>query len=106
MIAQYELLFWAARTPSAKRDAPLTYQGYFDAFITILSEAATEGESAEDVARLARYTVGVIDGMILQMVALGKRGPGAPEIPRYARGAMVAALHDLPSSSVVQGRRA
>lgn len=97
MIAQYELLFWAARTPSVKRYAPLTYQGYFDAFTKILTGCATEDESAEDVARLARYALAIIDGMILQMIALGKRGPAAAEAADYARGAMSAALDQLAS---------
>jgi AcrR family transcriptional regulator len=96
MIAQYELLFWAVRTPSARRFAPVTYKGYFDVIDEVLSEAAAGDESKEEIQRLSRYTVAILDGMILQRIALGRQGPDSADVARYAVGALAAAK-DSPS---------
>ncbi|WP_406293115.1 TetR family transcriptional regulator [Embleya sp. NBC_00888] len=77
-IAQYELLMWALRSADKADLAAKSYQAFIDAFAERLERAVDVGE--RDVAMLARYTVGAIDGLYMQNLAAGTDGVSEPEL--------------------------
>jgi AcrR family transcriptional regulator len=70
-VAQYELFFWALRTPSARSFAPQIYRDYHSLIAGILRDAISRDDDVDSVDRLAWNVMAVTDGMILQIIALG-----------------------------------
>jgi AcrR family transcriptional regulator len=87
-IAQYELFFWALRTPSARRFAPQIYAEYHSLIAGILRDAVSEGDDLESVDQLAWNVMAVTDGMMLQIIALGHDHTAVPDADHLAAAAL------------------
>jgi AcrR family transcriptional regulator len=97
-VAQFELLFWSLRNDPERTIAAQLYQGYFDLIREVL--VASSDDQIEDfrLEDLARDTVAVVDGMMLQVIALGDGGPAKLDVDRYTRA--VLAGFDLAAATL------
>jgi AcrR family transcriptional regulator len=87
-VAQYELFFWALRTPSARSFAPQIYHDYHSLIADILRDAISEGDDLDSVDRLAWNVMAVTDGMILQIIALGPDSQQVSDADQLAAAAL------------------
>jgi AcrR family transcriptional regulator len=71
MASQFALVTWLLRTPNGRSEAEKIYRRYFEGLRPILREAATSTERDVDLDKLARLTVAVGDGTILQLITVG-----------------------------------
>ncbi|NMO02244.1 TetR/AcrR family transcriptional regulator [Gordonia sp. TBRC 11910] len=67
--AQYELVLWAARTPSAKHLPGRVYRSYLDHTAQLLREATRPDDPVIDYQLLATHMLAVLDGLTLQAIA-------------------------------------
>ncbi len=89
-VAEYELFLWALRTPSAHEFTRYIYQRWFERVGVLLAKCMDASERTScNLERLARDVVAVLDGMVLQIIALGHAGPGPEDINRLADAAMI-----------------
>lgn len=82
-IATYELFFWSLRTPSANGFAQHIYRRWFEVIgrhLAACSDANTL--QAQDLERLIRAAITVIDGIVLQIIAFGETGPQLSDVDR------------------------
>lgn len=68
--AQYELIFWALRSPRSRHLPKQTYRAYIDATIELLRRAQGEADGAVDLEMLARQLIAVLDGHAMQWISL------------------------------------
>jgi AcrR family transcriptional regulator len=87
-IAQYELLFWASRTPSAQSFAPEIYGDWRALISAILTESLAESDDPAKIDRLTTQVMAVVDGMMLQIIALGDAGPTDEDVADFAASAV------------------
>jgi AcrR family transcriptional regulator len=89
-IAEYELFVWALRTTSARGLGRRIYQRWFDVVSGILAESIGERENPPPfIHTLARDVVSGLDGMLLQIIALGDDGPSREDLTRYIEAALI-----------------
>lgn len=69
--AQYELIFWALRSPTSRHLPQRTYRAYIDATNQLLREASTPEDVGANLEFLSRQIIAVLDGHALQWMALG-----------------------------------
>jgi AcrR family transcriptional regulator len=94
-VAEYELFVWALRTPSSRSFARVIYERWFGLITEILTNAAGEEDvTGASTSRLARDVVAGLDGMLLQIIALGDDGPTPEDALRYARAALASWRQD------------
>jgi AcrR family transcriptional regulator len=74
-IAQFELMFWALRTPSARSFSSQIYADYRALISGLLSAAIDNDDDPNTIDRLTTHIMAVVDGMMLQIIALGDAGP-------------------------------
>ncbi|NMO02249.1 TetR/AcrR family transcriptional regulator [Gordonia sp. TBRC 11910] len=67
--AQFELMLWATRTPSARHLPGQVYRSYLDHTVELLSAAAGEQRHAVDLSTLASQMLAALDGLTLQAIA-------------------------------------
>lgn len=70
-ITIYELVFWSLRTSQSRELAPTEYKAVIRSVANRLRRAATAGEHNIDADHLACLTVGALDGLQMQLLALG-----------------------------------
>lgn len=87
-IAQFELMFWARRTPSARDFTSQIYREYRDLISGILEPSAGGEYSEVEIGRLATHIMAVTDGMMLQIIALGTEGPSPADVDVITATAM------------------
>ncbi|MEU0265142.1 TetR family transcriptional regulator [Nocardioides sp. NPDC006303] len=68
--AQFELIFWALRSPSSRHLPKQTYWAFIDATIELLRRAQGEADGAVDLDMLARKVIAVFDGHAMQWISL------------------------------------
>jgi AcrR family transcriptional regulator len=89
-IAEYELFIWALRTPSAIEFGRLIYERWFDVVGGMLADSIGAREDPPAyIDTLTRDVIAGLDGMLMQMIALGDDGPGRADMERLANAAMV-----------------
>ena len=103
-LAQYELLFWSIRTPTAHAFTSEIYLGYFRLFEEILAGCVVEGDDPSVIPQLARGIMAVADGMVLQIIALGDDGPTEMDVARYAAMALSGSVPRTECRSAVAER--
>jgi AcrR family transcriptional regulator len=87
-VAQFELMFWARRTPSAREFPSQIYRDYHVLISEMLSTAAGDDHDPHDISRLATHITAVVDGMMLQIIALGEAGPSSEDVEVITATAM------------------
>jgi AcrR family transcriptional regulator len=87
-VAQYELLFWASRTPSARSFAPEIYRDWRTLISGILTESLADGDDPEKIDQLTTQVMAVTDGMMLQIIAMGDSGLGDNAVDAFTASAM------------------
>ena len=83
-VAQYELFFWGRRTSPARSFAADIYAGYIALCEQILADALQDDDPVL-VSRLAKDVMAIADGLVLQVLAFGDKGPTDEDIERYSR---------------------
>lgn len=69
--AQFELFFWALRSPAAGDLAERVYTAYNDLYLTALQRANAGQESAAKVRKLQRFVFCSMDGLVIKALAAG-----------------------------------
>ena len=69
--AQFELIFWALRTPTAQHLPGRVYRDYASSVVQLLDTARRPEDPDVDFEALARQIIAVIDGHVLQSMSLG-----------------------------------
>jgi AcrR family transcriptional regulator len=87
-VAQFELMFWARRTPSARAFTSQIYRDYHALISGILAASDGDEHDDEDISRLATHIMAVTDGMMLQIIALEDAGPTAADVDVITATAM------------------
>ena len=70
--AQFELIFWAMRTPTAQHLPGRVYRDYANSVVQLLDMARRPEESDVDLNALARQIIALIDGHVLQSMSMGE----------------------------------
>jgi AcrR family transcriptional regulator len=96
-VAQFELLFWSLRNDPERVIAAQLYEGYFELIREVLGVSVADDLEESRLEDLARDIVAVIDGMMLQVIALGEDGPSSSDVDRYTQ-AVLAGI-DLPAAT-------
>nr|WP_237532226.1 TetR family transcriptional regulator C-terminal domain-containing protein [Streptomyces sp. SID8352] len=70
-MAQYELTLWSLRSESSRHLAQRVYRRYIDGCLQLLRECRAPGDEDIDLELLAREIIALLDGHVLQWLALG-----------------------------------
>lgn len=82
-IAQYEIFFWALRTPSARSLATDIYENYFSVCVQALDRAADGEADGETLDELASFVCGALDGILIKFLAFGHADAVRKDLERY-----------------------
>lgn len=89
-VAEYELFIWALRTPSARDFGRRIYERWFEVVGSILAESIDQADNPPPyLDALTRGVVAALDGMILQIIALGDDGPNEESLDQHIEAALV-----------------
>lgn len=69
-MAQYELTLWSLRSEGSRHLAQRVYRRYIDGCLQLLRECRADGDEDVDLELLAREMIAMLDGHVLQWLAL------------------------------------
>ncbi|GAA5145739.1 TetR/AcrR family transcriptional regulator [Pseudonocardia eucalypti] len=94
--ALYALTQWKLHATGHEGAAAREYRAYFDGLIDIFRAAARPGETDVDLDKLARLTMALNDGMVLQLLAVGGSAFADIDLTTLAEGLVRASAGAQP----------